>query len=103
LVYELAKKGDENAIKAFERAGKYLGIGIATLVNILNPEKVYIAGGVSNGWEFLKDSTEQSYNQHIFYANKDVNVEVSSIGEYITACGAATYAFEKYVREELIP
>jgi len=103
LVYELAKKGDEKAIKAFERAGKYLGIGIATLVNILNPEKVYIAGGVSNGWEFLKGSTEESYNQNIFYANKDVTIEVSSIGEYLTACGAATYAFEKYVREELIP
>jgi len=103
LIYELAKKGDENAIKAFERAGKYLGIGIATLVNILNPEKVYIAGGVSNGWEFLKNSTKESYNQNIFYANKDVTVEVSSIGEYLTASGAATYAFEKYVREELIP
>ena len=102
FVYQLAKKGDQNAIKAFERAGHYLGIGISTLVNILNPEKVYIAGGVAYGWEFLKDAVEKSYNENIFYANNETKIEISPIGDYITALGAATFAFEKYIKEEII-
>ncbi len=88
--------------KAFERAGHYLGIGISTLVNILNPEKVYIAGGVAYGWEFLKDAVEKSYNENIFYANNETKIEISPIGDYITALGAATFAFEKYIKEEII-
>ncbi|HOB16651.1 MAG TPA: ROK family transcriptional regulator [Defluviitoga sp.] len=102
VIYQLAKKGDQNAIKAFERAGHYLGIGISTVVNILNPEKVYIAGGVAYGWEFLKDAAEKSYNENIFYANNETKIEVSPIGDYITALGAATFAFEKYIKEEII-
>ncbi|PNR96848.1 ROK family protein [Petrotoga sp. 9PWA.NaAc.5.4] len=102
IVYKLAENGDENAIRTFERAGYYLGIGIASLVNILNPEKVYIAGGVSYGWKYLKTSVERSYRENIFYANREVKLELPSIGEYITASGAATFAFEKYIKEELI-
>lgn len=102
IVYKLAENGDENAIRSFERAGYYLGIGIASLVNILNPEKVYIAGGVSYGWKYLKTSVERSYRENIFYANREVKLELPSIGEYITASGAATFAFEKYIKEELI-
>lgn len=102
IVYKLAEDGNKKAIKAFERAGHYLGIGIASLVNILNPEKVYIAGGVSYGWKYLKNPVEKSYKENIFYANRDVKLELPSIGEYITALGASTFAFEKYIKEELI-
>ena len=41
-----AREGDKRAIKSYERAGYYLGIGIADLLNILNPDKIVIGGGV---------------------------------------------------------
>lgn len=101
-IYELAKGGDENAIKAFQRAGKYLGIAIGNLVNILNPTVVYIAGGVSESWEFIKDTFFEFYKENTFYASKDTLVKLFPMREEITAVGAAAYAFEKYIRSEIM-
>jgi glucokinase len=41
-----AREGDKLAIESYRSAGYYLGIGIANLLNILNPEKIVIGGGV---------------------------------------------------------
>ena len=41
-----AREGDKLAIGAYQAAGYYLGIGIANLMNILNPEMIVIGGGV---------------------------------------------------------
>lgn len=45
-VGEAARKKDTVALKAYEKAGYYLGIGIANILNILNPKKVILGGGV---------------------------------------------------------
>jgi predicted NBD/HSP70 family sugar kinase len=39
-----AKSGDVSAVRAFEKAGEALGIGIARLIAILNPDRIVIAG-----------------------------------------------------------
>jgi glucokinase len=41
-----ARDKDAFALEVYERAGFYLGIGIANLLNILNPQKVILGGGV---------------------------------------------------------
>jgi glucokinase len=47
-VFEMAKKGDKKCLKAVKTAGMYIGIGMANIINILNPEVIAIGGGVSN-------------------------------------------------------
>jgi glucokinase len=46
-VYEAAIGGDEFAIEVFHRMGVYLGVAMANVVNIFNPEIIVIGGGVS--------------------------------------------------------
>jgi glucokinase len=41
------------AIEVFHRVGAYLGIGVANLINILNPEMIVIGGGVANVWDLF--------------------------------------------------
>ena len=41
-----ARQGDGLARAVFRRAGVYLGVGVANLLNILNPEKIILGGGV---------------------------------------------------------
>jgi glucokinase len=41
-----ARDGDKAATRSYQKAGYYLGIGIANLLNVLNPGKVVIGGGV---------------------------------------------------------
>ena len=47
LVIKAANQGDEVARAAMERAGRWLGIGIANLVNALNPQRVVLGGILS--------------------------------------------------------
>ncbi len=49
VVGEAARKGDEVACAIVARAGHYLGIGLANLVNIFNPAAIVLGGGVVYG------------------------------------------------------
>ncbi len=52
-VYRAALDGDGLARAAIKRAGRYLGIGVASLVNIFSPEAVVIGGGLAGAWELM--------------------------------------------------
>jgi len=53
IVCEAAKAGDPVAQRIFTIMGEYLGIGLASVVNLLNPEKIIIGGGVADAGEIL--------------------------------------------------
>jgi glucokinase len=55
-IYNLAIQGDQGARKIFRRAGRALGIALATLINGLNLEMYVIGGGVSSAWEAFSPS-----------------------------------------------
>ncbi len=50
---ELAREGDPPARRIFTEAGKYLGMALATLVNIFNLPLYVIGGGVVSGWDLF--------------------------------------------------
>lgn len=52
-VYEAAKKGDDVALDVVRETARFLGAGLANLLNIFNPEVVVIAGGVTQAGETL--------------------------------------------------
>ncbi len=53
LVTELAYDGDAGALETLALIGTRLGVGIASLINIFNPEIVVVGGGVIGAGEFL--------------------------------------------------
>lgn len=53
LVYQAAKQGDALANEIVRDTARYLGAGIATLLNVLNPDVVVVAGGVTFAGEAL--------------------------------------------------
>lgn len=66
--YELATTGDEAAQKAFVTAGSALGIGIAGVINTLNPEAIVIGGGGSSAYPLLKPEIEKQLRVRAFPA-----------------------------------
>jgi glucokinase len=52
-VGEAALAGDLLAKEIVDKTGEYLGIGVANLINVINPDTVVIGGGVSNMGELL--------------------------------------------------
>lgn len=53
IVCEAAKAGDVVAQRIFSVIGEYIGIGMAGVVNLLNPEKIIIGGGVADAGDLL--------------------------------------------------
>ena len=66
MIFEAGKQGDDLALEIFRRMGVYLGIGLANLINILNPEMIVIGGGVVNGWDLFEKHMHQQVEERAF-------------------------------------
>jgi glucokinase-like ROK family protein len=60
MVAQSAKRGDQVAWRIFDRATEYIGIGIAGLINLYNPEAVFIGGGVAQAGDILFDRVRKT-------------------------------------------
>jgi len=68
-LYKLAIQGDEQAGRIFRNFGRYLGLLLASLVNILNLEMFVIGGGVSSAWDAYAPSMfEELRERSVVYA-----------------------------------
>ncbi|MBI3243714.1 MAG: ROK family transcriptional regulator [Chloroflexi bacterium] len=59
IIVEAAKSGDALVLQVLEETGRYLGIGIANLINTFNPSVVVFGGTLSQAAEFLLPSIQQ--------------------------------------------
>ena len=62
-IEELALEGDKKAQEEIQRTAKFIGIGFAGLVNILNPEAISVGGGVSNIGKPLFDQIQKTVKE----------------------------------------
>lgn len=93
-IYRAAKDGDPVAVKVFRQMGEYLGIGLAILVNILNPEMIVIGGGVANAWELFGEPALQEMRNRAFpLPGSRVKVRPAECGDNAGLLGAARLAF----------
>jgi glucokinase len=68
-IYNLALQGDEPARRIFQSFGRYLGLLLAGLVNVLNLEMYVIGGGASSAWDaFAPKMFEELRERSIVYA-----------------------------------
>jgi len=58
-----ARAGDSKAMGAIQATARYLGLGLATLINGLNPECVYIGGEITTGWDMLEKTVRTALAQ----------------------------------------
>ena len=97
-VYHAGQTGDELALEIFRRMGTYLGIGLANLVNVLNPEMIVIAGGVANAWDlFAKHAIQQMRERAFPLPAANVQVKRGECGDNAGLLGAASLAFSNSV------
>lgn len=93
-IYRAGVKGDELALEVFRRMGVYLGIGLANLINVLNPEVIVIGGGVVNGWElFAKHMLQQVAERAFPLPAAMVKIVRAECGDDAGLLGAARLAF----------
>jgi len=68
-IYNLAMQGDEPARRIFQSFGRYLGLLLAGLVNVLNLEMYVIGGGASSAWNtFAPSMFDELRQRSVVYA-----------------------------------
>jgi len=93
-LFKLYQAGNRMAVKTIEENADYLGAGLGSLANTLNPEIVIIGGGFSGtGKEYLK-LIEESISRHAFgAATVKLKVARAKMGNYAGFVGAALLPF----------
>lgn len=89
---KLAASGNATALKLFERLGKYLGRGIVNYTNILNPDAIFIGGGVSASLKYLMPGIQQEIESSVFNQMKDVKILPTALGYEAALMGAIAIA-----------
>lgn len=95
--YNLARKGDKNAQKAFEKVGEYLGVSLANIVNMVDPQAIIIGGGLSGAEKFILPQARKTMKKLITSpkAAEGVKILLGKLGEDAGAMGAAALFLEK--------
>ncbi|HWO84421.1 MAG TPA: ROK family protein [Solirubrobacterales bacterium] len=82
--------GDRLAEKLIERAVEALGTGIASAVNLVDPEAVILGGGLGVRFgERLMDPLMEEMSKHLFVDERPPAVRVASLGDLGGAIGAS--------------
>lgn len=95
LVTELAHDGDPAAIEAIARIGRNLGVAISSFVNIFNPQRVVVGGGVIAAGELLLEPARAEVARRALPPSRDlVRIVPARFGVEAGMIGAALLAAE---------
>lgn len=72
MVFDLYKEKDKISIEVINRFKKYLAIGIANIVNFIDPDVVSIGGGVSNSNDIILDNLSDEVKKHLPFKESNI-------------------------------
>jgi len=94
VIFQAEKEGDATASRVVNQACAYLGAGIASAVNLINPQVVVIGGGVSQGGMAFIRRIEREVRSRAFpSATKKLKVVKAKLGIDAGFIGAASLCF----------
>lgn len=88
-VFDALKEGDRVAEEIVEEFGRYLGKGLADVAAVIDPKVIVIGGGVSRAGEILISYVRKNFVERAFFANKETEFVLASLGNDAGICGAA--------------
>ena len=98
-VYDAAINGDAVAINVYKRMGYYLGTALSSLVNVLNPDVIVLAGGLAAGWDAFIPATREQIENRAFRVPADrVKLVRAELGDDAGLLGVAKVAFSSIVQ-----
>jgi glucokinase len=93
-ISQAANTGDELAIEAFQRAGYYLGLGVANYLMIFNPSIVIFGGGVSKTGDLLFEPMRATIKKSVLSSHylEDLIITTAELGDDAGLYGALALA-----------
>jgi len=51
-----ARAGDRKAMDAIQATGRFMGLGLGTIINVINPECIYLDGEITTAWDLIENT-----------------------------------------------
>jgi glucokinase len=98
-VYQAAREGEAVARRVMKGMGRMLGIGIANLINIFNPQMIVLGGGVKDAWDLFIGATQEEIMRRAFQVPAErTKIVPSLLGDDAGMIGAAAAALQAIER-----
>jgi len=99
-VIQAAKSGDFLALQVLKETGQYLGVGVANLVNLYNPEVVIIGGwvGTEAGEILLPAIKSVVHERALEFPLRSTKIVISQLADRAIVIGAATTVLDKFLQ-----
>ncbi|MBI4687847.1 MAG: ROK family protein [Nitrospirae bacterium] len=95
IIYKTAFEGDTLSRDIFREFGRYLGIGIANIINIVSPEAVILGGGLIGAWDlFIEDVKREVSKRALKSLSQKVEILKTTLSEG-GSIGAAGLVFSQ--------
>lgn len=99
-ILDAGKRGDKQVLDLLNEIGSQLGVGLANLVNILNPELIVIGNRLSLAGELFEEAMLQTIqNRSLSYHRKKTHVDFAKLGIRSTALGAASMPITAFLTD----
>lgn len=94
-----ALQGDALARELFEDSGRFIGIALANLINLLNPSIIILGGGVASVGEIITRPIRETIRSRSLLASyEQTEIVVGKLGREAVAMGAATLVLQEIFR-----
>ncbi len=94
-IFDAVKAKDPVAMEIADQFGQYLGVGLAAVACVTNPEAFVIGGGVSKAGPVLFDYIKPYYQKAVFHASRDAKFELATLGNDAGIYGAAKLVLDR--------
>jgi glucokinase len=93
-IFQAASKGDKNAAEILASSGEALGVSVAFLINVVDPEMVIVGGGLGTAGGIYWDAFQKGCREHIFADDsRDLPIVTAKLGADAGLVGAASTVF----------
>lgn len=94
-----ARRGDRKAREVFARAGRTLGLGVANIISLFDPQVVVLTGGLAGATDLFLDDLKHAVLEHAQpLSAPHVEIVVSQLGPDANLLGAARLALDRMER-----
>lgn len=101
-IYRTALDGDILAREMLKDAGKNLGIGIANIINVMSPEAIVLAGGLTGAWDiYIQEAIREASRRSFKELFNKVKIIPSLLGDDAGVIGSAGIVFENMINRRI--
>ncbi len=96
MIAEAALEGDPISIETLQETGYYIGIGVSNAINMLNPDKIVIGGGIAQAGDLLFDPIRTTVEVNALYQQLQAcEVVPAQLGDNAGVLGGAAMVLQK--------